>query len=202
VTPSGFGEWIRPVSARPSREVSEEDRRYADGSDPSLLDIIEIPLLRPEAERHQRENHLIDADRYWKRTGKASWTALAASAEDPHGPLWLNGHSSTYGLNDRVPATDLNALTRSLFLVKPPNVTLTVAHEGGDYGPARRRVRARFTLHGEQYCLVVTDPELERNYLARPDGEFVVTNALICVSLAEDFHGFGYKLAASIIMRD
>ena len=202
VTPSRYGEWIRPVSERPTREISEEDRRYSDGTDPMLLDIIAITMIRPAPEHHQQENHLIDPDYYWQRMGALSPSDVEAAVEDPGGPLWLNGHSSSNGLNDQVPAAEAHAFVRSLYLIRPEELTLVVASEGGDFAPPRRRVRAKFQLHGEAYCLVVTDPQLERSCLARSDGQKAIQNALICVSLAEVFHGFAYKLAASVIVRE
>ncbi len=53
------GGWIRPVSIRPSEEISLLDRRFKDGSQPSLLDILEIPMLNPQPHACQTENHLI-----------------------------------------------------------------------------------------------------------------------------------------------
>lgn len=45
VLAGAYGEWIRPLSARESAEVSEEERRYQNGSSPHVLDVIgESPL--------------------------------------------------------------------------------------------------------------------------------------------------------------
>src|SRR5258706_13588071 len=49
--------WIRPVSARLSHEVSEEERRYEGGPKAQLLDIISVPLREPSPMGHQVENH-------------------------------------------------------------------------------------------------------------------------------------------------
>lgn len=74
-----------------------------------------------------------------------------------------------------------------------------MALEGGDFSPARRRLRARFELCGESYKIAVTDPVVECAYLAGKDGENKIDNALLCVSLGETYHGFAFKLAAAVI---
>jgi hypothetical protein len=200
VTSAGFGQWIRPVSARPTREISEEERRYRDGRDPQVLDLIEITMIRPEPQGHQRENHLIDDSSYWERNRRLSWSDLQSAVENPTGPLWDNGSSSSYGVNDRVSEERLPGLNRSLYLVRPERMRLIVAPEGGDFGTARRRVRADFYLSGHGYRLVMTDPIVERHLLEGPDGETNIEEALLCVSLGEVFHGFAYKLAAGVIL--
>jgi hypothetical protein len=199
VSEKDFGDWIRPVSARPTQEISLEERRYENGQDPSLLDIIAIQMTSPQPHHHQQENHLIDADCYWVKQGTISWQELQATVEDPAGPLWLNGDSSYHGENDRVSENSLDGLARSLYLVRPEHLRLVVASEGGIFGPPRRRVRARFTLCGHSYCLTVTEPSTESELLAGNNGEYPMPDALLCISLGEVFHGYAYKLAAAVI---
>lgn len=194
-----FGGWIRPVSARPTQEISEDERQYQDGQDPKVLDIIAIEMTRPQPEHHQQENHLIDADYYWVKQGIVSWLDLQAAVEEPAGSLWLNGNSSSNGYNDQVPEGRVIGLVRSLYLVRPDKLTLVVASEGGSFGPPRRRVRARFELCGYSYSIVVTDPWIQHQQLASSDGETELDDTLICVSLGEVFKGYAYKLAAAVI---
>lgn len=61
------GPWVRPVSDRPKEEVSEDERQYEDGSDPRVLDIIDVPLTAPRPKAYQSENWLLEPEEYWKR---------------------------------------------------------------------------------------------------------------------------------------
>src|SRR5262249_2283202 len=76
-------DWIRPVSARASHEVSEEERRYESGGKAQLLDIIEVPLREASPAGHQIENHVLDDQYYWEKKGVATWQQVLA-AEDAY----------------------------------------------------------------------------------------------------------------------
>lgn len=194
-----WGPWVRPVSARPGHEISEDDRRYKNGAMPALLEVIDMPMQASQPHGYQSENHLIDDKFYWTPRGAVTWASLQAAVEDPGGLLWLNGDSTTYGENDRVSDQQIAALTKSLYLVRPADLTIIVAVEGGGMYPEKRRVRARFKLKGHRYCLSVTDPKVESVALNGEDGESPISEALLCVSLGEVWNGAAYKLVAAII---
>jgi hypothetical protein len=198
VTPSGPGQWIRPVSARPSEEVSEHERQYANGSDPKVLDIVRVPLLEAKPKTFQSENWLLDPNSYWERVGVLPVPDLENYRQDPD-QLWLNGFHTYNGINDRVPEDKADALTESLYLVRLEGMTFNVLAPGAAFGNTRRRVQGSFTHKGVKYALRVTDPSFENEFLKKPDGSYSEGPCFATVSLGERFEGFCYKLVAAVI---
>jgi Dual OB-containing domain len=201
IVDGGPGEWIRPVSARPNCEVSEYERQYEDGSDPNVLDIVSVPLLRPQPHSFQSENWLLDPGRYWQRIGWVGWDKLLKLEQRPR-TLWINGHCTYHGGNDRVPIEQADTLADSLKLIRVDGLTLQVHVPGAAFGDPKRIVRARFWHAGSKYILRVTDPEYERAYLAEPNGNYELGEAFLTVSLGEPHSdGYAYKLVAAIVER-
>lgn len=194
VAGSGSKSWIRPVSARPTEELSLEERRYENGQDVQLLDIMDVPLLEPRPHGCQVENHVIDDTQHWRRVGKLDGQELREYATS-NGPLWLDRGSSSNGTNDRVPLAEADRLDHSLRLVRPQGLRIRVLRTYN-----KRQVRAAFQLGTSQYDLVVTDTKIEARYLEMSDGEYPYpAESVVCISLGEPFGGYRYKLVASII---
>ncbi len=187
-------DWIRPVSDRESQEVSEEERQYEDGSDPRVLDVIDVPILNAQPEDYQQENWLLDPEYYWQKIRSVTPNELSQFT-DPVAPLWINGRSSANGMNDRVPIRDARSLNHSLRLIKVDRLELYVSR----LGSYRRSVQGRFRYNGIAYWLRVTDPTCTRQYLRQPDGSYQIGERFLTVSLGEPFHGYAYKLIAAII---
>lgn len=194
------GLWIRPVSDRPSEEVSEEERRYEDGSDPKVLDVIDIRLIGERPKDYQQENWLLDPLSYWVKKSTMSWSDLSDFA-DERGPLWINERSSYVGLNDRIPLDEARKLTSSLTLVYVEKMELRVFAPGEAFGNAKRRVQAKFSFDGADYWHWVTDPIIEREYLARADGTYTLKQCFLTISIGEPYQDFCYKLVATVIRR-
>ncbi len=195
------GSWVRPVSGREGREVSEYERQYQDGGDPRVLDIIDIPVLEPRPEGWQTENWLLDPRCYWRKEGNYSWFDLAALL-DPVAPLWIDGHSTFNGSNDKIPDESMQSVTDSLRLIHAERIELAVFSPGEAFGNRKRRVQARFSHAGRDYALWVTDPEYEREYLAKLDDDYDIGECYLTVSLGEPYQGACYKLIAAIIACD
>ena len=193
-----IGGWVRPVSNRPSEEVSEYERQYEDGSDPVLLDVIDIPLIGACPKNHQQENWLLDADYYWEKADSMKWDFLHGLIDNDK-LLWVNGYSSFHGNNDRVVAAVTESLDDSLRLVKVHRLELQVSAPGIDFGNHKRQVQGRFQYNGIDYWLRVTDPKYEREYLRKPNGIYLIGECFLTISLAEPYRGHAYKLIAAII---
>ena len=195
------GAWIRPISARDDHAVSERERLYGDGTEPRLLDVVDIPLLKPLPMGHQRENWLLESKRHWKRVGTVSWDSVYRLC-DPATPLWIDGDSTYYGRNDRVHLDQSRTLTHSLRFIHVNRLRLSVFTTNGRFG-TRRRVQGRFRHKGNDYWLWVTHPEYEDFYLAKPDCTYDLGESFLTISLGGPSHQDAcYKLIAAIIQSD
>ena len=192
--------WIRPVSEREHEEVSEYERQYEDGSDPRLLDVMDVPLIEPRPKDYQQENWLLDPDLYWRRIERLQWDDLRTLA-DPVAPLWVNGNSTYNGMNDRILLAQAGAVRTSLRLLRVDRLTLSVVKPGEAFGNPKRRVQGRFSHAGTEYRLWVTDPVYETAYLAKGDGDYQIDESFLTVSLGEPHQGACYKLIAAIMGR-
>ena len=194
----GVGSWLRPVSARENQEVSEYERQYKDGSDPRLLDIINIPVIGPQPKDYQTENWLLDSDYYWEKIGVFSSRDMPKLV-DPIAPLWINGQSTYHGWNDKILLESADSVSNSLRLIHVERLNLAVFESGGAFGNPKRRVQGQFIHAGTRYKLWITDPGYERAYLAKPNGIYNIGECYLTISLGEPFEGACYKLIAAII---
>jgi hypothetical protein len=194
-----LGKWMRPVGPRESESLTPDERRYADGTEPRLLDIIEMELLEHVPHGHQTENYRPHPARLWKKTGKMTGAELAAAAQRFPGSLWFDGGSGAYGFNDMVPGNKMAGLQHSLMLLVPDRIRIEVSDEG----PARKRkVRADLLFGYKHYLLPVTDPIAEREFSSHGLGKFPCRPLPLCVSLSKPYPGPGgpcYKLVASLV---
>lgn len=190
------GQWVRPVSARETQEVSEDERQYEDGSDPRVLDIIDLPLLDRQPEGCQTENWRLDPESCWRKVGQLSPSDLPALVEAV-APLWIDGHSTIRGENDKIPMAAVVSVADSLRLVRVGRLKLSVFTYY-----RRRRAQGRFSHAGGEYALWVTDPKFERRYRAKPDGDYEIGECCLTISLGEPYQGACHKLIAAIITAD
>lgn len=86
-------------------------------------------------------------------------------------------------------------------LIHVENALLRVFAPHEDYGDPKRRVQAQFEFDDATYALRVTDPRIERSYLARENGTYGIGEAYLTVSLGEPFRGFCYKLVAAVMSK-
>ncbi len=183
-----FGNWIRPVSNRGSREILDPERIKDTGGITQVLDVVTVYLNSPHPYAHHSENHIIEGGKSWTNRGILTKTDIMGAIDDVTG-LWHDGDSSSGGTNDRVPLKYLGKMQSSLLLIKPENLIIDKI--------SFRRFRAKFDFQGISYDLAMTDPLMKKKY--RDKGCHSVPDALICVSLAEQYGRYAYKLVAAVI---
>jgi len=196
------GSWIRPVSSRPTEEISNLERRYLNGKMAELLDIMKIPLKQHKPTSFQTENHLIHEKYKWEKSGVCERDKMNILCDYPQS-LWGRGCSSYYGSADRIEEGSSCEYSESLFLITPDVLDIVVRLEGERFDNPKRKVRARFQYNGMSYLFPVTDPVERSNFLSKEDGTYNIdrpTNRIyMCVSIGLPHDGYCYKFVASII---
>jgi hypothetical protein len=162
------------------------------------LDIIDIRLIQHTPHGFQTENHVIDDQAYGSLVRTCNPAELAGALDNVLGVLWNNDSSSSNGLHDRVSDAVAAQFHDSLLLINVANLTISITVEGAAFNNAKRRVRGSFVFNNMQYILSITDPVVEREYLRRPDGEYVAGPAMLCISLGDSWQGYAYKLIAGV----
>ena len=195
--------WIRPISDRPGAEASEYERQYQDGSDPKVLDIVDVPLLSAKPTACHTENWLLSPEHYWIKQGEVTWDHAHTLSEQPL-KLWNSGDSTYNGNNDQIEKTAAAGFTTSIAMISVASVEIHVLTPGANFGNPKKRVQARFSYRGIQYWLWVTDPRIERKYLSADTNIHHLGTCLLTVSLAELYEVkpgifYHYKLVAAII---
>jgi hypothetical protein len=201
IVDGNLGGWIRPVSARPSREISEEDRRFENGQTCSVLDIVSVRFERHDPFLHQTENHLINAQYYWQKIGTFPTAQLAPAITNHVQPIWPYCGSTNYGRHDRIPEARLPEIQSSLSLVQPGVVDVVVSTDPGYNGaPGTIAVRANFTCGGEFNSLKISDPTAKARFMGQGIGTYRLNDPILCVSLAEPWaeQPYAFKVVAAI----
>lgn len=196
----GSARWIRPVSDRAGHEVSAAERQYRGEVEPQVLDVIAVPLIKPQPVRFQKENWLLDPTLGWRRVRRAAWRELTGLEQLPRS-LWINGHHTSSGVNDCVPVEREDAVVDSLKLIRVGSATIEVKAAHRNAMDQRPTVRARFRYSGTDYALKVTDPVYEERFRSHGLGDYRLGESFLTVSLGEEFRGHFYKLVAGIVER-
>ncbi len=184
LTPHGLAGWIRPISNRPTAELTYLEYRYPDGSSPKLLDVVDIPLLLPCPHCHQTENHRIDHTKPWTKVREIAFRQLRALVEDPPF-LWCNQDHTAHGNFDCVHPAQAAQFRSSLYLIQKAGLSLEV----GPSSKTRQTFRGIFDHHGVTYNLSLTGMRAREHFEATP-GEHQLGNTspvYLTISLTEPY---------------
>ena len=195
--------WIRLVGANGDGMLFPAEYRLQDGTEPKLLDILQIGCSGPKPELHQPENLRID---------RMHWHLAARPAPEPvqsllrsslvKGPLLLGN----FGSKRDYAGFGLTPAAASLVLIAPDDLLWHI--KTGVRG--NRQTKADFHLTHTPYSLSITDPVWTQRLAHLPLGIHPQDAAgvgpheqvLFTVSLSEplEWNNHCYKIVAGVIV--
>lgn len=190
----GSQTWIRPVGSGSHGAITLAEQVLDDGSQPELLDVIEVQLGHAVPQPGQPENWSLAPGR-WSRVGHLD----ADPARDLLTGLVTN--DPVFGTNDRsVSTTDVQAgvVAQSLAIIRPEGLTWEkrTRFTGGT------QVRGKFRHAGQQHDLPLTDPAFLAQFADYNLGDYPHSEreeVFLVISLGEPMNEEHWKLVAGVI---
>ena len=184
--------WFRPVASGENNAIPEYGVNFGVG------DIVSCEVEGPAPAGHQTENYLLSTNPRWNVIGRLPLGGFEKLADQPS-KLWMDGYSSSLGLNDKLPSFYADSCGCSLYLIKIESTEIISVGKEGPRGEYTQR-RLLFNYNGLPYNLAVTDPQLSNKYSFLAPGESMrLGPCLLTISLGEPYAGCLYKLAAGYI---
>lgn len=194
-----YGGWIRPISARPTAELTYSEYKYQNNMSPKLLDIIDVPLLKADPHHHQTENHIVAGSDWWVKVGELPLDELEKLHERPES-LWINSDHTGGGRLNCISQSEAFTLQDSLVLIKRKEFIVEVGSKSWG-GKTTKTYRGKFKYKGTDYCLNITDPLVTAAFKASDEGEYALANVYLCISLTEPWEKDNnrcHKLVAAV----
>jgi hypothetical protein len=175
-------EWVRPVGNENGSALSHEQVMCINpyGSYPvKPMQKIIMALESHVPKINQPENFQVDGSS-WTQHYKISEADLDRYLDHPD-DLWGAGDRVVF---DKI-KTGAVTISNSLCLIKVESLKL--------YKCSDDKRRCSFIYKGFDYNLAATDPMFDKLLSSSP-----VLQGILCISLGEEYHGYCYKLVASI----
>lgn len=194
------GAWIRLHGNSPDGALCACEYALDDGTEPRLLDVIEVELHYAIPTDSHPEDWRIALTRWQlvERPANPERMQRITAATDKV-PTILRGY------RDRMADHEVRSkpLQSSLALICPNELHWWIREDHGKPKP-----RALFQRHHVTYNFSVTDPHWLNQLKPLPEGIYphstfaaTGTETWLTISLSEAFHGFHYKLVAGVIVR-
>jgi hypothetical protein len=176
--------------------VTTAEQILDSGTQPEVLDVIEVPLEAAAPQQGQPEN--------WD-LAEGGWV-LSDHLEDQAARVLLDRlvvDTPVFGTNERsIPAEDVQAgkVSSSLAVVRPEDLTWRK-----EVWPEGSKVRAIFRHAGAWHNLPVTDPSWLALFFGEAPGEYGERNdqdVYLVLSLGEPMNDEHWKLVAGVISID
>ncbi len=188
--------WIRPVLNATGDGIDNLSTGLIEK--PAILDIFDVTLKGKVALNHQQENCLFEHGK-WKKVGTADKSNIRKYLDSDVGTLWINGFSSSLGLNNRYPIKYMSGFNYSLLLIEVEELYIIKRRNINNLN----KLYGEFKYKGATYILNITG-ELEVNvYKTLPENmkcRYMQSyKKILCISAAQPYDdGNVYKLIASI----